>query len=242
MNVMTSGEKVSKRDRIVHSAAELLAEGGREAVSTRSVATAAGVQAPTIYRQFGDMNGLLDEVASYGFSSYLQDKRTRKQTEDPVEDLRRGWDLHIGFGLASPALYTLMYGNPRPGTAPTAALEAQEILHQLVQRTAEAGRLIVTVESAVDLIHATGVGVVLNLIAIGDEKRSLALSGMARESVLATVTTDKTTEPAEQANHSRASRHAIALKAVLPGTSDTLTPSENALLSDWLDRIINGSG
>jgi hypothetical protein len=34
----------------VQAAARLLAEGGREAVSTRAVAAAAGVQAPTIYR------------------------------------------------------------------------------------------------------------------------------------------------------------------------------------------------
>jgi AcrR family transcriptional regulator len=102
----------------VQAAARLLAEGGREAVSTRAVAAAAGVQAPTIYRQFGDMRGLLDEVASYGFSTYLRDKTRRERAEDPVEDLRQGWDLHVEFGVANPALYKLMYGDPVPGASP----------------------------------------------------------------------------------------------------------------------------
>ena len=232
---------MSPRGRILRATEELLAEGGREAVSTRAVADAAGVQTPTIYRQFGDMQGLLDEVASYGFSRYLKTKIARESVEDPVEDLRQGWDLHIEFGLANPALYTLMYGNPRPGAAPTAALEAHEILHQLVQRVAEAGRLRVSVKSAADLIGATGVGVVFSLIAIEEEYRNLALSDMAREAVLAAVTAGTTPELSDQVDHSRTSRPAIALKAVLPGASDVLTPSENALLSDWLDRLIHDS-
>src|SRR5918997_5195209 len=102
-------KRTGTRDRIVRAAAELLDEAGREAVSTRAVANAAGVQAPTIYRQFGDMRGLLDAVAAHGFSEYLRGKRSREQAEDPVEDLRRGWDLPVEFGLANPALYKLMY-------------------------------------------------------------------------------------------------------------------------------------
>ena len=38
------------------------ADGGRGAVTTRAVSAAARVQPPTIYRQFGDMRGLLDAV------------------------------------------------------------------------------------------------------------------------------------------------------------------------------------
>jgi AcrR family transcriptional regulator len=137
-----AGRATGTRGRIVRAAAGLLVEGGREAVTTRAaVAAAAGVQAPMIYRQFGDMRRLLDEVASFGFSNYLRDKTSRERLGDPLEDLRRGWDLHIGFGLENPAFYTLMYGDPRPGVEPAAAREAAEILHGLVRRIAEAGRV-----------------------------------------------------------------------------------------------------
>ncbi|HLR84941.1 MAG TPA: helix-turn-helix domain-containing protein, partial [Nocardioidaceae bacterium] len=42
------------RQRVIEAAIELLARDGRDAVTTRAVADAAGVQAPAIYRLFGD--------------------------------------------------------------------------------------------------------------------------------------------------------------------------------------------
>src|SRR4051794_30638029 len=94
----------SNRDRMIAAATRLLAEGGREAVSTRAVSAAAGVQAPTIYRLFGDKQGLLDAVAAHGFTTYLNSKTNLKPSADPIEDLRSGWDLHVNFGLTNPAL------------------------------------------------------------------------------------------------------------------------------------------
>ena len=238
MSEVTVSRRFDTRDRIVRAAAELLAEGGREAVSTRAVATAAGVQAPTIYRQFGDMRGLLDEVASYGFSVYLRDKTTRKRAEDSVEDLRQGWDLHVGFGLANPTFYALMYGDPRPGAELTAAKEAAEILHGLVSRVAEAGRLRVEVQRAARMIHAAGSGVTLTLIGTEPGERDPALSEATREAVLAAVTTDGPDEEATGGDDcGRAANRAVALKAILPEAEEELTPGERALLSEWLDRI-----
>lgn len=240
----TSGTAADKRTgtkgRIVRAAAGLLVEGGREAVTTRAVAAAAGVQAPTIYRQFGDMRGLLDEVASFGFSRYLGDKTSRERVEDPVEDLRRGWDLHVGFGLENPAFYTLMYGDPRPGVKPTASREADEILRGLVRRVAEAGRLRVGVEQAARMIHAAGMGVVLSLIAAEPGDRDPALSEATREAILGAVTTDAAPDAAT--GHDRVSGRAVALKAVLPEASAGFTPPEGALLSEWLDRLIDHRG
>lgn len=232
-NGTTASRRADTRDRIVRAAAGLLAEGGREAVSTRAVASAAGVQAPTIYRQFGDMKGLLDEVASFGFSAYLRDKTALERGEDPVEDLRRGWDLHVEFGLANPAFYALMYGDPRPGNEPTAALEAAEILRELVRHVAEAGRLRVGEEQAVQMLHAAGSGVTLTMIGVEPEERDPALSGMAREAVIAAITTDA---PAQAAPGPLGA--AVHLRAVLPQTS-ALTDHEQALLQEWLDRLIH---
>ena len=52
------------RARIVDVAARLLQTDGPAAVTTRAVAEGAGVQAPTIYRLFGDKEGLLDAVGA----------------------------------------------------------------------------------------------------------------------------------------------------------------------------------
>lgn len=225
-------QTLTTRDRIIRAAATLLAEGGRDAVSTRAVSAAAGVQAPTIYRSFGDMQGLLDEVASYGFASYLRAKTERQPDDDPVEDLRIGWNLHVGFGVANPAFYTLMYGEARPTTAP-AAQRAQEILHSLVGRVAAAGRLLVSVERAAQMIHSASSGVTLNLIATKPSDRDPELSERVREAILAAITTDGAA-PASQAGPAS---HAIALKASLPDAHAGLTEAEAALLVQWLDRI-----
>jgi AcrR family transcriptional regulator len=229
----------SSRDRILRAAATLLNVGGRAAVTTRAVSAAAGAQPPTIYRQFGDMQGLLDAVAADGFARYVRTKVTRENTTDPVADLRAGWDAHIGFGLANPALYALMYGDPRSGVAPPAAIEAAALLRELVQRVAEAGRLRVDVDRATRLIHAAGVGVVLTLSAAAVAERDHAVSELTREAILAAVTTEPSSDSAsERAGPARAAGYAIALEAVLPEAAAAFTPAERGLLAEWLGRLI----
>ncbi|HET6286218.1 MAG TPA: TetR/AcrR family transcriptional regulator [Amycolatopsis sp.] len=224
---------LTTKDRMVRAAAELLQEGGRDALSTRAVSAAAGVQAPTLYRTFGDKDGLLDAVATYGFKSYLAGKHTLGETEDPVRDLRRGWDLHVEFGLHQPAFYLLMYGEPRVREA---RQEADTMLRRIVERIAEAGRLRVPVEQAAQLVHATGMGVVLSFLASPAGQRDPDLIIAAREHVIATITTDSVKKD------SGIPSRAIALKAALekePG--DVLTPAEHAMLAEWLDRLARSS-
>lgn len=229
----------SPRDRILRAAARLLAEGGREAVSTRAVSAVAGVQPPTIYRQFGDMHGLLDAVVSDGFARYVESKVARRSVEDPVADLRAGWDLHIAFGLANPALYALMYGDPRPSGTLAAAAEAHQLLKQLVGRVAAAGRLRIGVESATRMMHAAGVGVVLTLIAADDTDRDLTTATLTCEAILTAVTTDVIPDktPTQTGRRPTVS-HAVALKALLPDASAVFTSAECGLLTEWLDRLV----
>jgi AcrR family transcriptional regulator len=219
------------RERIVAAAARLLAEGGPDAVSTRAVSAAAGVQPPTIYRLFGDKEGLLDAVVADGFTAYLTSKTARKPTDDPVEDLRAGWDLHVGLGLANPALYTLMYGRYRPGAPSPAALAAFEVLAEHIRRIAEAGRLRVPEVRAADLVHAAGCGTTLTLIATPEDRRDPELSRTAREAVVAAIATDAPVAPAPGPVAA-----AVTLRAVLPQT-DVLTAPERGLMEEWLNRI-----
>ncbi len=239
--IMESETNMNTHDRILQAAARLLIEGGREAVSTRSVSSTAGVQAPTIYRQFGDMQGLLEAVVRHGYDTYLESHRARENDQDPVEDLRRGWNLNVDFGLANPDLYTLMYGNPHPGAPNPAAAKLRDVLLGLVQRVAEVGRLRVGTERAVGMLHAAGAGVVLALIAQGDASRDLALSVATREAILAAITTDSHTASTNSQPSLRndLTRFAVALKAVLAEDARPFTKAEHALLDEWLTRFID---
>ena len=162
------------RTRLIEMAADLLASDGADSVTTRSVAAAAGVQAPMIYRLFGDKDGLLAAVAEHGFATYMLQKRPVDADDDPVVGLRRGWELHIGFGLANPALFRLMHTMLRTPGGQASADAGGEVLRERVHRVALAGRLRVPERTAVELIRSAGTGVVMRTRATG---RSIAGSG-----------------------------------------------------------------
>ncbi|MFI5679004.1 TetR/AcrR family transcriptional regulator [Streptomyces cellulosae] len=239
---MTASDAIPQpRERILQAAADLLAHGGREAVSTRSVSAAAGVQAQTIYRHFGDMKGLLDEVARQGYAAYLADKQANLTSGDPVEQLRHGWDLHVAFGLTNPAVYRLLYTDPRPGEGAAVMGEAYDILVRLVTRVAEAGRLRMGVEAAAAMIHATGIGVTVTLIsadAAGRLSDHEGLSENTRDAVLAALVTDEEQAAAEDTRAALGVRHAVALKALLGEEALPFTAGEQALLTEWLTRLV----
>jgi len=232
-------DRATPRERILAAAVALLAEEGREAVTTRAIMTAADVQAPTIYRQFGDLHGLLVEAASAGFAAYLADKATNRPSGDPVEDLRDGWDVHVAFGLAEPAVYALLYGDPHQGKRPAAVQQARAMLRANIQRIAEAGRLQVGVDLALEMVDAAGAGVVLHLLASEPARREHALSAAVREAVLSAVTiaAEGVPPPLSPRNRARTGTRAVALKAVLPDADGLLSAGELLLMSELLDRL-----
>ena len=236
---MNGPNAVSSRDRtraqLVEVAAELLATAGPDAVTTRSVALAAGVQAPTIYRLFGDKSGLLDAVVEHGYASYMARKHLDADS-DPVQGLRAGWELHVGFGLANPELFHLMHAALRTPQGRAAAATGIGVLQARVHRVAVAGRLRVTERRAVELIQATSTGVVFTLIGQADDERDDTLADAAWESVCATILTDAST-----AAITGPAAAAVTLRAALPDLT-ALSAAERALLGDWLDRIAESQG
>lgn len=230
------------RARIVRVAAKLLATGGRNAVTTRAVSAAARVQPPAIYRHFGDMQGLLGVVALETVAVHVREQATRALTNDPVEDLRRGWDLHVAFGLAHPDVFALLYGAPPVAAYTSVIREGVAVLQRLVARIAEAGRLRVEVVHATVLIHAAGTGVALTLAAIPPEERDPRLSATMREAILTAVTVPAFAQAPNGGRDAfpaaeRVAVHAIALRALLTEAPSLLSPAERQLLSDWLDRL-----
>ncbi|WP_435113034.1 TetR family transcriptional regulator [Nocardiopsis synnemataformans] len=236
------------RQKVIQAAADLLRNHGRTAVTTRAVSTAAEVQPPTIYRLFGDMNGLLDAVAADGFTRYLARKTAQPASSDPVEDLRDGWNLHVGFGVENPAHYLLMYGDPLPGGSGETTRESRRILLTLVHRVAEAGRLVVGVEQAADMVHAAGMGVTLSLIRADPDRRDLSLSARTREAVIAAITSAPSPDDGPvggvaagtgsgPGGDREPARRAIALRSVLDRSEAEFSDGERILLGELLTRL-----
>lgn len=225
------------RDRIVEVAARLLREDGPTAVTTRGVADRAGVQAPTIYRLFGDKSGLLDAVAEHTLATYVVTKAAAAQREsraeqNPLADLRAGWAMQVDFGLANPAVFRLL-GDPHRALHSPAVLSGIRILESRVHRLATSGRLRVGEKRAVSLIHAAGIGVIQMLLETPPAERDLTLADTMFDAVAGQILT----APADKSAAGGATVAAVTLRAGASGL-DMLTAAERRLLAEWLDRIV----
>ncbi|MGC7095731.1 TetR/AcrR family transcriptional regulator [Amycolatopsis lurida] len=224
---MVTGTDSRRRTRanIIEVATRLLREQGAATVTTRAVAQAAGMQAPTIYRFFEDKDALLDAVAEHVFGIYTAEKALAEAGDDPVADLRTGWDAHIGFGLANGALFGLLTDPARRSPAAEAGMA---VLRARVHRVAAAGRLRVPERRAVELVHAAGTGAVLALLAVPPSERDLGLADAMYDAVAHAILTDTPDLPDGDAL-------TVAFRAVVPELP-TLTAGERTLLTEWLDR------
>ncbi|OZV80989.1 TetR family transcriptional regulator [Micromonospora echinospora] len=222
------------RDRLLLAAAELMDSSGDRDVSTRAVCERAGVQAPTLYHHFGSKQGLIDAVINHGFSQYVHSPRPSGDTRDALDDIRRGWDEHVRFGLEHPTFYALLYGRVEPGRPCAITAPAHAMLRDLLGAAARQGLLRVPVDDAAEQILAANVGVTLSLITQPEEARDPGLSNRVREAALAGVL--DTTARGESPAATRAST-ALALRTLLEQDSTGLTAGEHALLGELLDRL-----
>jgi AcrR family transcriptional regulator len=219
------------RSRIVAAAAHLLRTSGARAVTTRAVAQEAGVPPPTIFRLFGDKDGLLEAVAELVLADYVATKAATAAGEngDPVEDLKAAWRAHIAFNLANPDAFLLLVD---PARARRSASTGTEVLRRRVARIAAAGLLQVSETRAVDLIQAAGSGAVLTLLSQPEEQRDPDLAEALLRAVLDQILTSTPAPP-----DSAPVALAVAVRAALP-RFPALSEAERTLLSEWLTRSI----
>lgn len=225
---------VEMTSTIVDAAARILREEGADALTTRRVAAAAGTQAPTIYRLFGDKDGLLRAVADQVMAAYVATKaegslREGEDDGDPIADLRSGFRRHVEFGLANPELFALLSA---PGRRLSASdVEGRDVLRARVHRVAAAGLLRVGEERAVQMLSAAGNGAILIMLGTPVADRDPSLGEAMFGAVLGTITTQTPVEARPPV------APAVALSATLPELPG-LTEAERLLMGEWLTRSI----
>jgi AcrR family transcriptional regulator len=223
---------------MLEAAEELLNASPDRDIATRAVCEAVGVGAPVLYRLFGDKNGLLSALVDYGFDRYLATKRAAVPSEDPVVDLRNGWDTHVEFATAHPAVYRLMF-SPSFATVPSAAQEAMRLLREVLDRCAAAGALRVGPEEAAQMIMSANIGVALNLVTQPENYPDPELSRRVRDAVHAAVLVPDRAGGGAQRGGADGSLviAALQLAAVLRNRPTGLGEPETALLLHWLDAL-----
>ena len=134
------------RRALLESAIAILTETGRWDFSLREVARRAGVSHAASYRHFADKEALIAAVALGGFQKLHACMTTAiDAAQGAVETLRAIGQAYIGFGVANPALYRLMFGQALPSIEglppPVVAVltEARAVLRGVILDGARAG-------------------------------------------------------------------------------------------------------
>jgi len=240
--VITSPRSLAQaatRTKIIEIAAQLLHESGPTGVTTRAVADGAGVQAPAIYRLFGDKEGLLEAVAEHVMATFVSAKaviveQATSANTDPLDDLRAGWQSQIDFGLANPVLFHLL-SDPVRARSSVAARAGRRVLESRVRRVALAGKLRVAEDRAVGIIQAAGIGTIQMMVATPEGERDPGLPDAMYAGVLAQILTDA---PAETGADTLTT--SVAFRAIAPQLT-SLSEAERHMLVEWLDRVITDS-
>jgi AcrR family transcriptional regulator len=229
--------------RIIQVAAALLAKSVDGDVSTREICHAAGVTAPTLYHYFGDKEGLLRAVVDFGWTNFLESKRTvAAVVHDHIgDDIRAGWNNHIEFARKNPNFYRLMWS---PGVAPNsvALRQAHSLLHDRMKLGASKGQLRVSPAMAARIVMSATVGAALALITQPEHYIDDSFSKQLLEAVIAFVTVGAETNGQRHSRRATQQSSTVAsaaatLSSKLESEPNPLTPAERQLLQQWLTAL-----
>jgi AcrR family transcriptional regulator len=228
--------RMDTRTHVLEVAERLLDASPNRDVATRDVCAAAGITPPALYRLFGDKTGLLRAVVDFGFDRYLATKRDAPVSDDPLQDLRDGWDTHTRFALEHPAVYRLMF-SPAFDEVPDSAGEALRILRGVLERCAAAGLLAADVELAAETIMAANIGLALSLVTQPGRYTHPELSRTVRDATHRQLLTPEAMGDGQRPQPGLAAA-ARRLDAQLAQDDDApLSDAEAVLLREWLRRL-----
>ena len=173
------------RERMLEAGRDILERAGADGLTTRAVCDATGVKAPTLYHHFGSKEGLVEAIIGRALEDFFARKRALALTEDPMADLRRGWESWIGFALEQPTLFRLMIEARLSDARATG--EAYAIMRRLVDRVATAGGLREDPDTVARAIWAASNGVLVMFLQGAGEEEIKATAGLMFDALLARV-------------------------------------------------------
>ncbi len=142
---MSPRDPAPTRAAIVAAAGALLESGGPDAVTLRSVGTAAGVSRSAAYRHFDDKAELLRALAAQTLTELAARIRREVERDGHRSRLHRGCAAYLNHALEQPHHYQLVFGNApiaQPGTdLESAADDGMLALRELVERAQADGEL-----------------------------------------------------------------------------------------------------
>jgi AcrR family transcriptional regulator len=101
--------------RLIETAARLLADEGPSALSTRRLAAEVGTSTMAVYTHFGGLAELVRAVVREGFRRLGEGLAAVPETDDPLADLAALGEAYRANALANPHLYAVMFGSASLG-------------------------------------------------------------------------------------------------------------------------------
>ncbi len=99
------------REALVEQARALVEERGIEQLSLREVARRAGVSRAAPYHHFANKQAMVAAVAEAGFRELYASMRAGPETASEFDRLEWCGRAYIGFAMANPTVYRLMFGS-----------------------------------------------------------------------------------------------------------------------------------
>jgi AcrR family transcriptional regulator len=120
------------RTAVLAAAEKILEKEGVDALTLRAVARAVGVSHTAPKNHFGDLEGLLSELAAVGYLRYGEalSGAMNQAGADPRLRLRAMGRAYVGFARAHPGMFMLMFRSERLDMKRPALQEAIEVTRQ----------------------------------------------------------------------------------------------------------------
>jgi AcrR family transcriptional regulator len=129
------------RDALLQAAERVLERDGLAGLTLRAVAREAGVSHAAPTHHFGDLTGLLSELAAIGFRMFNAAMATANNSEThPLMKGMASAKAYVAFAQAHPGMYTLMFRNERLDMTRPALHEAATSSFAGLARGVGAGR------------------------------------------------------------------------------------------------------
>ncbi|MBN4926797.1 TetR/AcrR family transcriptional regulator [Hoyosella rhizosphaerae] len=110
------GDSSHMRQKLLDSAARLLAEEGPAALTTRRVAAEAGTSTMAVYTHFGSLPALVEAVVEEAFARLAEAMDRVGRTNDPVADIAGFTRAYLANARSNGNLYAIMFGTASLGS------------------------------------------------------------------------------------------------------------------------------
>jgi AcrR family transcriptional regulator len=131
----------ARLEQILSVSWELARRDGIAAISLRELADRVDMRQPSLYNYFPSKAALYDAMFREGFGQLVEERRRLRLDDDPEAALKFGCRHFLGFCVADPVRYQLLFQHSVPGFRPSAeSMEvAQHALSFLQEWLAAAG-------------------------------------------------------------------------------------------------------